>query len=120
METTLLARGKSLANTLRLEGRGEDALTIEQFISLYEKKTPNLLTTGQVAKRVGVSRQTVVNWINKGWLEGKRVGGRLMIPAKVLDGMDELDSVLATLDADHSPLTDEEARDILTEDRKDW
>ena len=120
MDTTIIELGQTLADTLRQEGRSQEADIVIQLIDKVESELPTMLTTGQVAKRIGVSRQTVVNWVDRGWMEGKRVGGRIMIPASVLDGMDELDEILAIVDADRPPFTNDEARDILTEDRKHW
>ena len=36
-------------------------------------------TTGQVARRVGVSRQTIVSWVRQRYLPDARVGARMLV-----------------------------------------
>jgi len=117
----LLTRGQSLAQNLRAEGRAEDAKTVVALIdALKPAPQPEYLTTGKVAERIGVSRQTIVNWVKKGWLKGVRLRGRIMIPSTELAEFDDLLTVFDALDAERSPPTVEEINEALAPGRKDW
>ncbi len=76
----ILLKGRELAQSLRREGRVEDALVIDTLVCAVDP-APLYFTTGDVARRLGVSRQTIVNWIRQGYMPGERVGGRMMVPA---------------------------------------
>jgi excisionase family DNA binding protein len=67
-----------LAQNLRQEGRLEDAEVVDELAQNLEQQAerPQYATTGEVAKRLSVSRQTVVNWIKRGYLPGVQLGGR--------------------------------------------
>lgn len=57
-----LNKGPALAHCLRREGRADDALVIATLVRAVEP-TPTYCAPDVVAQRIGVSRQTVVNWI---------------------------------------------------------
>jgi excisionase family DNA binding protein len=120
-KTNLLDRGQSLAQTLTDEGRMNDAQTVSALLeALKPAARPEYLTTGEVARRIGISRQSVVNWVKKGWLDGVRLGGRIMIPANTLTDLDEILAVEALLNEDRPPATIEEINEALAPGRKDW
>ena len=51
------------------------------------------MTTGQAARALGVSLQTVKNWVAAGHLTAVRLGGRLLVPRAAIHGyLDELRS----------------------------
>jgi len=55
---------------------------ITQKIDTDETETESMLSTGQAAKKVGVSSQTVLNWIESGKIEAIQTpGGHWRIPA---------------------------------------
>ena len=119
--TTLLDRGQSLAQTLTAEGRTNDAQTVAALLdALQPAPPPEYLTTGEVARRIGVSRQSIVNWVKKGWLDGVRLGGRIMIPRTALAEFDDLLAIFDALDEDRPPATIEEINEALAPGRKDW
>ena len=37
------------------------------------------MTTGEAARLIGVSAQTIKNWVDRGRLVGSRVGGRILV-----------------------------------------
>ncbi|HFQ93336.1 MAG TPA: helix-turn-helix domain-containing protein, partial [Anaerolineae bacterium] len=120
-EPDLLVRGQTLAQALRQEGRVEEAQTVAALLEAVNPVTqPAYLTTGEVARRIGVSRQTVVNWVKKGWLKGRRIGGRIIIPRGALSEFDDLLTVFDALDADRPPATDEEINAALEPERRNW
>lgn len=76
-----------LADRLRQRREEEDARLIESVIAevLDEAEGERVLareylTTGQAARRIGVSLQTIKNWIAAGKLPAKKVGGRYYVP----------------------------------------
>jgi excisionase family DNA binding protein len=123
----LLAQGQQLAHDLRNEGRSKEAQTVDALLqaitmSPVEKvsESASFLTTGEVAKRVGVSRQTVVNWVNKGLLPGVRLGGRTLIEPTALQRFTKLESILDDLDMERKPATPSEAATQVQQTRKGW
>jgi excisionase family DNA binding protein len=118
----LIARGQTLANDLRREGREADAEVLQTLLSLAERDVApgRYLTTGQVAARLGVSRQTVVNWIKRGVIPGARLGGRLVVPNRVLERFAPIEKLLDELDNERLPLSGEEAAELVGSDREGW
>ena len=122
VSTEILVRGRDLAQDLRSEGRKVDAQTVDallQAVEVIETKTL-YITTGQVARRIGVSRQTVVNWVQQGILPGVRLGGRTMIPATVFDRFKRIERILDELDAERPPASPEEAAEAVHRGRESW
>lgn len=117
----LFSRGKMLAEQLRQEGKADGAQTVEALLKAIPPAQKNgYLTPEQVAERLGVNRQTVVKWVKKGWLDGERIAGQMMIPAIRLAKVDELDAVLDALDEAYPPLTQVEIEEILEPERRWW
>ncbi len=117
----LFTRGQFLTKSLRDEGRADDAVTVASLINALDlTRKPKYLTTGEVALRIGVTRQTIVNWINRGTLAGTRIGGRFMVAPAALEEFDELNAIFAALDEDRPPATAEEINAALAPGRKDW
>lgn len=54
-----------------------------------------MLTTGAAAIELGVSGQTIRNWVDAGWLPARRLHrlGRRMIPESALRGVKAFDAV---------------------------
>lgn len=84
---------KALGVRRRLEEQGalEDAQIIEQLVRELsatqaepETKRP-YYTVSEAAEFVGVSGQTIKNWVSRGMLKGYRLGGRIVIPRGELD-----------------------------------
>lgn len=119
----ILDKGRTLVRTLRREGRRDEAQTVDALLQAAaatpkgENPVP-FLTTGEVAQRVGVSRQTVVNWVKKGLLDGVRLGGRTLIAPAALKRFAQLEGILDSLDAERPPATPTEAAEAVTQTRK--
>lgn len=83
-----LRRVRAHIEQLRGEGRHEDAEAVGFVRDLAEEaltaRRPNprgeLLTTGQAAVALGISDQTVRNWVAAGRLPAVKRGVRIMIP----------------------------------------
>ena len=121
-EMTVLSRGKALAQSLRQEGRVEDARLVDELVQVVERHTQptQYATTGQVAQRLGVTRQTVVNWIRRGLMPGIQLGGRLVVPVAELERIDEIARMLDVVDAERAPAIPEEVDAALRNERIQW
>ena len=125
--TKLLSKGDLLARNLRREGRGADAQIVDELVQAVSadstgdnNESAPFLTTGEVAQRVGVSRQTVVNWVKKGILPGVRLGGRTLVAPAALRRFAKLEGILDDLDAERRPATPTEAAKQVQPSRKGW
>ncbi len=121
-QMTILSRGRALAQSLRQEGRTEDARLVDELAQVVERQTQSAqyATTGQVAQRLGVSRQTVVNWIRRGLMPGVKLGGRLVVPIAELGRIEEITQLLDMVDAERPPATPEEVDAVLSSERSQW
>jgi len=121
-EMTVLSRGKAFAQSLRQEGRVEDARLVDELAQVVERHTQptQYATTGQVAQRLGVTRQTVVNWIRRGLMPGIQLGGRLVVPVAELERIDEIARMLDVVDAERAPAIPEEVDAALRNERIQW
>jgi excisionase family DNA binding protein len=120
--TTILARSRRLAQDLRQEGRLEDAEVVDQLVQSLEQQAPRsqYATTGEIARRLGVSRQTVVNWIKRGFLPGVKLGGRLVVPTSELARVEEIARLLDIVDAEAPAATPEEIDSVSRNERDRW
>lgn len=118
----IFSRGRALARGLREEGRSSEAETVDALLQVAEQveQTTQYLSTGQLATRLGVSRQTIVNWIKKGLLPGIRLGSRLMVPATALTPFTQLEYILDELDAEVTPPSRAEIIELVSHGRKGW
>ena len=82
---------RALAVQRRLEGQGatEDAQVVEQLVreltAVQPKTERPYYTVSEAAELIGVSGQTVKNWISRGLMDGYKLGGRIVIPRAELD-----------------------------------
>jgi excisionase family DNA binding protein len=82
-----IALAQAVVEDLVARGARDQAAAIERLISTAAltlggepKETPReLFTTGQAARALGVSVQTIKNWANAGQLQTIRLGGRVMV-----------------------------------------
>lgn len=121
-DTNILARSKLLAQSLRQEGRMEDAEIVDRLVQSLEQQADRaqFATTGEVAKRLGVSRQTVVNWIKRGFLPGVKLGGRLVVPASELARVEEIARLLDVADSERTPAPADELEGVTRGERDRW
>lgn len=76
-----------------------------------------LLTTSQAAEVLGVSDQTIRNWVDAGWLPARRAHplARRMIPASALDGVRAFTAVKL---APKRQLSEEDAVELVRQHRR--
>ncbi len=129
LDVDILTRARQLAQDLRRQGRDEDAQAIDALLQAVTEQVastgttqdaPPYLTTGEAGRRLGVSRQTVANWIKHGLLPGVRMGGRLMVPATTLARFARLEKILDDLDAEREPGQRDEIIERVGRERASW
>ena len=120
--TNILVRSRRLVQDLRREGRMDDAAVVEQLVQNLEQQSARApyATTGEIARRLGVSRQTVVNWIKRGFLPGVKLGGRLVVPAAELARVEEMARLLDVIDAEAPAAGPEEIDSASRDERDRW
>jgi excisionase family DNA binding protein len=104
-----LRRLDPVSHALQRAGRGEDAAAVElardlaeQALGLEASATASpLLTTRQAGKALGLSIQTVRNWVAAGRLPAERRGVRTMIPRQAV--LDEISRSRAPAPAPRNP-----------------
>jgi excisionase family DNA binding protein len=64
------------------------------------------MTTGQAARLIGVSLQTIKNWVKSGRLEGEPIGGRVLVRRASIQRF--LDQLAPALTTELEPLSEEE------------
>lgn len=114
-ETLDLAR--TTAAELRNQGQAERARAIEALVDVArEESIPALdfLTTTKAGTLLGVTGQTIKNWVRDGRLAGYRVGGRVVIPREAVDKY--VRRARGSLDLE--VISDEEAAELVTEGRR--
>jgi excisionase family DNA binding protein len=77
---------RALRDELAADGRGREAAALATLAGdtedVYLRLRKRYYTPSEVAERVGVSRQTVIKWIERGELEAELTpGGHHRIPA---------------------------------------
>lgn len=111
---SLVAQAGEVQRRLEAQGATEDAQIVAQLVQAVTEQKPKAerpyYTVSEAAELIGVSGQTVKNWINRGMLKGYRLGGRIVIPRAILDGYRPLADALKALDP--TPPTEEILRHI--------
>ncbi len=117
-----VARVRSVVRELYEQGRDEDAQAVRELLWLVGQQIeiPKYLTTTQAGKRLGVSRQTILNWVEKGLLPGVRIGRRTMIPASAFRGFERLEQTFDQMDAEVTLLEKSRLVEIVSKGRDTW
>lgn len=88
----------------RLEQRGlrDEAAIMLDLIAEIQALDPQadrqFYTSAEAGRLIGVSAQTIKNWVGRGLLEGHRLGGRMVIPRSALRDYRELAEAMQALD----------------------
>jgi excisionase family DNA binding protein len=111
-----LALARTTANDLRQRGEAERARAIDALVEAVADETVpslDLLTSPQVGDLLGVTGQTIKNWVRSGQLAGFRVGGRIMVPREAV--ADYVQRARRSLEL--APISDDEAARLVAEGR---
>jgi excisionase family DNA binding protein len=106
-----------MAADLRRRGEEEPAQVIETLVREAQGNpiAPlDLLTSTQAGELLGVTGQTIKNWVREGTLDGYRIGGRIMIPRRIVEEY----VARAGISLDLEEVSDEEAARLVAEDRR--
>ena len=117
--TSLLDQAREVQRRLAEQGAASDAEVVERLMRELSARPPqqerSYYTVTEAATLVGVSGQTIKNWVNRGILRGYRLGGRIVIPRRELDGYQALAEAAQGLD----PTPDrEEVIEVIRAGRK--
>ncbi|HLJ82059.1 MAG TPA: helix-turn-helix domain-containing protein [Ktedonobacterales bacterium] len=86
---SLVDRAMDVRRRLEERGATEDAAVVEQLVNELTATQPKTerpyYTVSEAAEFIGVSGQTVKNWISRGLMKGYRLGGRIVVPRSELD-----------------------------------
>lgn len=110
-------RAERLAAELRERGEDQPAEVIEALLREAQdapKQRLDLLTSTGAGELLGVTGQTIKNWVREGRLEAYRIGGRVMVPREAV--ADYVARARTSLDLEEVP--DEEAAGLVAEGRQ--
>lgn len=97
VERALEAQRRLEAQGLRDEARVMLDL-IAEVRALLPQTERQFYTSAEAGRIIGVSAQTVKNWVARGILTGYRLGGRVVIPRAALDDYRPLGAALQAID----------------------
>jgi len=89
--SSLVDKAMDIRRRLEEQGAVVDAQVVAQLVEALTaaqaepETTRPYYTVSEAAEFVGVSGQTVKNWVSRGMLKGYRLGGRIVIPRGELD-----------------------------------
>ena len=119
---SLIDKAMDVQRRLAAQGASEDASIVEQLVheltaAQQQPKSEErpYYTVTEAADLIGVSGQTVKNWIARGMLKGYRLGGRIVIPRSELDDYRPIAEALKGIDPVPS---DEEIVELVRSGRR--
>lgn len=83
-----LTQARTVARDLAAAGQVDQARAIEALIAeIADASLPNLdlLTAPQAGELLGVTGQTIKNWVRAALLPGYRIGGRIMVSREAIE-----------------------------------
>ena len=111
--TQLVGHARDAQRTLIERGMVAEAQIIEDLVNELATLSPQIrkgfYTAPQAASIIGVSSQTIKNWVARGILQGYKLGGRVIIPLTAVESY----RMLASLSKGIEPLP---AQDELVEE----
>ena len=117
-EASIVARAQAAITRLRQRGDSSIAdVVVELLQALPEHETIpalDVLTTTETSDLIGVTGQTIKNWVEAGTFPGYRVGNRIMISRAVVE--EYVHRARTSLDIEE--LSDEEAGELIREGRR--
>ena len=110
MEKALFDTLSRLERDLAQQGQSEYEAAVGEAINALARSN-GLLTTGQAAERLAVSRPTIKRWIERGALAGVATGTRWLVSEADVERLVRVRRNLAELDAEGNP-TDKELDEL--------
>ena len=96
-------------------GRASESQALRAVLKSFTGQSSVLVTTGEAAKRLGLSIPTVKRWVERGALEGGEFGGRWLVSAASIDNLMNMRAALAALAEEGDP-TPEEIAEMFRHD----
>ena len=98
----LVEQARDVQQRLAQKGLLEEAQIIEKLVTELTALSPQtakaFYTASEAATIIGVTSQTVKNWVTRGILKGYRLGGRIVIPADVINAYRPLADTLKSIE----------------------
>lgn len=113
----LLKRAQRLRDQLEEQGEPEEAEIVDRLLRQWQASTIpalDLMTTTEAGNLIGVTGQTIKNWVKNGSFQGYRVGNRIMIPREAVE--EYVRRARTSLDLEE--ISDEEASELVREGRR--
>lgn len=110
----LLERAQDAQRRLEEQGLRDEARVMRELAAEVQALQPQVerqfYTTAEAGRLIGVSPQTIKNWVARGLLAGYRLGGRVAIPRTALEEYRALGSALQAIEP--LPSVDQVVRDV--------
>lgn len=110
----LMERAFDAQRRLEAQGLRDEARVMLDLIAEVQALQPQserqFYTTAEAGRLIGVTPQTIKNWVARGLLAGYRLGGRIVIPRAALDEYRELGAAMRAIEP--LPPIEEIVRDI--------
>lgn len=88
-EASVVARAQAAIAQLRRRGDSSTADILEELLQVPSERETipalDMLTTAETGDLIGVTGQTIKNWVKAGTFPGYRVGNRIMISRAVVE-----------------------------------
>lgn len=98
----LLERAQDAQRRLEEQGLRDEARVMRELVAEVQALQPQterrFYTTAEAGRLIGVSSQTIKNWVARGLLVGYRLGGRVVIPLAALEEYRRLGSALQAIE----------------------
>lgn len=110
----LMERAFDAQRRLEAQGLRDEARVMLDLIAEVQALQPQserqFYTTAEAGRLIGVTPQTIKNWVARGLLAGYRLGGRIVIPRAALDEYRDLGAAMRAIEP--LPPIEEIVRDI--------
>lgn len=110
----LLERAADAQRRLEAQGLRDEARVLLDLVAEVQALQPRserqFYTTAEAGRLIGVTPQTIKNWVARGLLAGYRLGGRIVIPRAALEEYRALGAAMQAIEP--LPSTEEIVRDI--------
>jgi hypothetical protein len=110
---------KDLAKELELQGRREEAGTLDALIEMLSLPG-GYYTSDEVAKKLNVPSEIILALVQKGIFRGILVQGRALIPKSELFRFEETAALSQELDTLLASYTQDDLHRFLKEARQEW
>ena len=98
----LIERARAAQRRLEAQGLRDEARVVLDLVAEVQALQPQtergFYTTAEAGRLIGVTPQTVKNWVARGLLAGYRLGGRVVIPRGALEEYRALGAAMSAIE----------------------